>query len=150
MQDLGLLAGALSNSGANGINDVGQVVGASASGQFVWTSTSGMEFLNPTQGYGLLAKINNHGQDQWQSRNNAPLRAAESRCLRDGERVLRRSRPGQDKAHFTFSAKYRPGASLPKGSAKLWIPGGRFDFESTAIEMLVVSGDRAQFWGTGT
>ena len=33
---------------------------------------------------------------------------------------------------------------------KFWIPGGQMDFEGTAIELLVASGDRAQFWGAGT
>jgi probable HAF family extracellular repeat protein len=55
------------------------------------------------------------------------------------------------KAHFTFDVAYRAGAeSAPNGKAKFWIPGGQLDFESTAIEVLVASGNRAQFWGTGT
>ena len=61
--------------------------------------------------------------------------------------------PGQRnaKAHFTFRAEFPSAqATVPNGNVKLWIPGGRLDFESAAIEMLVVSGNRAQFWGTGT
>jgi hypothetical protein len=54
------------------------------------------------------------------------------------------------KAHFNFSAGFLPGQTVPNGTAKFWIPGGAVDFESTAIEMLVASGNRAQFWGTGT
>ena len=54
------------------------------------------------------------------------------------------------KAHFTFDAQYRSGQALPNGSARFWVPGGQLDFESTTIEMLVASGTRAQFWGTGT
>ena len=60
--------------------------------------------------------------------------------------------PGQGnrKAHFTFEAKFPPGQTVPNGKARFWIPGAEMDFESTAIEMLVVSGNRAQFWGIGT
>jgi probable HAF family extracellular repeat protein len=54
------------------------------------------------------------------------------------------------KAHFTFGASF-PGSSLvPDGKAKFWIPGGSLDFESSVVQMLVVSGNRVQFWGTGT
>jgi hypothetical protein len=60
--------------------------------------------------------------------------------------------PGQGnrKAHFTFDARFPSDGTVPNGTVKLWIPGGELNFESTAIEMLVVSGNRAQFWGTGT
>ena len=55
------------------------------------------------------------------------------------------------KAHFTFDAKFLLGQPMaPNGTAKFWIPGGQLDFESTTIEMLVASGNRAQFWGSGT
>ena len=59
--------------------------------------------------------------------------------------------PGQAKAkaHFSFSVKFLPGRSRPDGNAKFWVPGGQVDFVSTAIDMLVVSGNRAQFWGMG-
>ena len=62
------------------------------------------------------------------------------------------SLPGQGnrKVHFAFTAKVDKGESVPNGTAKFWIPGGPLDFESTSIEMLVASGDRAQFWGIGT
>ena len=57
---------------------------------------------------------------------------------------------GKAKAHFTFTAKYlRDGSGVPNGTVKFWIPGAHMDFESTTIEMLVASGNRAQFWGTG-
>jgi probable HAF family extracellular repeat protein len=57
---------------------------------------------------------------------------------------------GKAKAHFTFTVKYlRDGSGVPNGTAKFWIPGAHMDFESTAIEMLVASGNRGQFWGTG-
>lgn len=39
---------------------------------------------------------------------------------------------------------------MPNGSVRLWIPGLDKNFESSTIESLVVSGNRAQFWGTGT
>lgn len=54
------------------------------------------------------------------------------------------------KAHLGFSAKFLPGeTAAPDGIAKFWIPGGNLDFQSTTIEMLVISGNRVQFWGTG-
>ncbi len=61
--------------------------------------------------------------------------------------------PGQGdrKAHFTFSAEFASGQpAAPNGAVKFWIPGRALDFASTALELLVVSGNRAQFWGTGT
>ncbi len=61
--------------------------------------------------------------------------------------------PGQGdrKAHFTFSAEFLSGhETAPNGAVKFWIPGREVDFVSTALELLVVSGNRAQFWGTGT
>ena len=55
------------------------------------------------------------------------------------------------KAHFTFNVAYVSASqSAPNGHARFWIPGGQLSFESTAIEMLVAAGTRAQFWGTGT
>jgi hypothetical protein len=33
---------------------------------------------------------------------------------------------------------------------QFWIPDLELSFESTDLEMLVVAGNRAQFWGTGT
>jgi probable HAF family extracellular repeat protein len=57
---------------------------------------------------------------------------------------------GKTKAHFSFTVKFPAGQSVPNGTAKLWVAGGSMEFESTAIEMLVASGSRAQFWGTGT
>ena len=57
---------------------------------------------------------------------------------------------GNRKAHFTFNAGFDPGdPAVPNGRARFWIPGERFDFESTSLEMLVVAGDWAQLWGTG-
>jgi probable HAF family extracellular repeat protein len=60
--------------------------------------------------------------------------------------------PGQRdrKAHFTFDASYPSGGTVPNGAVRLWIPGGEMNFQSSSIERLVVSGNRAQFWGTGT
>jgi probable HAF family extracellular repeat protein len=57
---------------------------------------------------------------------------------------------GNRKAHFTFDVSFPNHGTVPNGSVQLWIPGGEMRFESTAIELLVVSGNRAQFWGTGT
>jgi hypothetical protein len=57
---------------------------------------------------------------------------------------------GKSKAHFTFNVKYPGHATVPNGNAKFWIPGGPADFESSVIDMLIVSGNRVQFWGSGT
>jgi len=58
---------------------------------------------------------------------------------------------GKGKAHFTFNVKYIPGRpAAPNGTAKFWIPGAPVDFAATVIEALIASGDRVQFWGTGT
>ncbi|HEX5075458.1 MAG TPA: PKD domain-containing protein [Gemmatimonadaceae bacterium] len=59
--------------------------------------------------------------------------------------------PGQGnrKAHFTFAASFPGGGTVPNGSVRLWVPGGEMNFEGSAIELLVVSGNQAQFWGTG-
>ena len=57
----------------------------------------------------------------------------------------------QHKAHFVFDAGFTSGAAEgPNGSVRFWVQGGTLTFESTTIEMLVVQGSRAQFWGTGT
>ena len=54
-------------------------------------------------------------------------------------------------AHTAFNARFLPGrTTAPEGSAKFWIPGQPVRFESTGLEMLVVSGNRAQLWGPGT
>jgi probable HAF family extracellular repeat protein len=57
--------------------------------------------------------------------------------------------PGQRKTHFSFDATFTNDAT-PNGSIRIWAPGAELNFESTTIEMLVVAGDRAQFWGIGT
>ena len=56
----------------------------------------------------------------------------------------------KQKVHFSFDARFSAGESAPNGTATLRLPGGDLDFQSAAIEMLVISGNRAQFWGTGT
>ena len=53
------------------------------------------------------------------------------------------------KAHFTFNADFSRGSLVPRGKVKFWIPGGSLDFESGVIQVLIVSGNRAQFWGPG-
>ena len=57
---------------------------------------------------------------------------------------------GNRKAHFTFDASFLNHGTVPNGSVKAWIPSGDMNFESSGVEMLVVSGNRAQLWGTGT
>jgi hypothetical protein len=56
----------------------------------------------------------------------------------------------KQKIHFSFDAQYPAGAIVPNGNVTLRIPAGDLNFQSAAIEMLVISGNRAQFWGTGT
>ena len=56
---------------------------------------------------------------------------------------------GKKKTHFSFDAKFPADGTVPNGSVRVWVPGGALSFESTSIEMLVVSGNRAQFWGRG-
>jgi len=56
---------------------------------------------------------------------------------------------GKKKAHFSFDAKFQTDEAVPNGTVTFRIPGS-MSFESTAIQMLVVAGNRAQFWGTGT
>ncbi len=53
-----------------------------------------------------------------------------------------------DKASFGFNAKYQMDAKIPFGNAHFKV--GDLRFESTAYDWLVVSGERAQFQGTGT
>ena len=57
---------------------------------------------------------------------------------------------GKRKMHFKFDASFSGGSTVPNGSARFWGAGGEPDFESQTLEMLVVSGNRAQFWGRGT
>ena len=67
-----------------------------------------------------------------------------------GNGFYTRTGSGNRKAHFTFSAGFAPGyPAAPNGKVRFWIPGEHVDFESTAVEMLVVAGDWAQLWGTG-
>jgi probable HAF family extracellular repeat protein len=156
LQDLGTLPSGSSSSGATGINDVGQVVGGTAvpDGRgFIWTLASGLEDLYLAAGMSATAAINNRGQVvggnrvatlQFEAANRAPLGVT-------GAGFYAVPGSGTRNAHFTFAAKFLPGRpTVPNGTARFWIPGGQVDFESTAIEMLVVVGNRGQFWGTGT
>jgi len=68
---------------------------------------------------------------------------------RRGSRFYSVPGQGNRKAHFTFDASFPSGGTMPNGAVRLWIPGGEMNFESSSIELLVVSGNRAQFWGTG-
>ncbi len=53
-----------------------------------------------------------------------------------------------DKANFGFNAKYHMDAKMPFGNTNFKVNDLRF--KSTAYDWLVVSGERAQFQGTGT
>jgi PKD repeat protein len=54
------------------------------------------------------------------------------------------------KASFGFVAKYQPGRNTPDGNTRFQFHAGEFDFQSSDYVTLVVSGNRAQYWGTGT
>lgn len=54
------------------------------------------------------------------------------------------------KATFGFVAKYKQGAQAPSGNTQFQFPAGNLNFHATGYEWLVVSGNRAQYQGTGT
>jgi VCBS repeat-containing protein len=54
------------------------------------------------------------------------------------------------KANFGFTSQYKKGASTPTGETEFQLHFASFNFHSTAYEVLVVSGYKAQFRGTGT
>ena len=157
MRDLGTYT--TLNSAAYGINEAGQVVGIgdigpglAQSAAFLWSAAEGMEGIWPSTGIGFPRDINNHLQVVGSGRVATLQLEPGSRppVTTTGSGFY--TMPGQDKrkAHFTFSARFASETTLPNGTARFWIPGGSVDFESRAIEMLVVSGNRVQFWGTGT
>ena len=53
------------------------------------------------------------------------------------------------KANFGFNAKYKKGSNLPEGQTEFQLHFASFNFHSEAYEVLVVSGHKAQFRGTG-
>jgi uncharacterized protein YfcZ (UPF0381/DUF406 family) len=54
------------------------------------------------------------------------------------------------KANFGFNSKYKKGASLPDGQTNFQLHfGPQFHFHSDAYEVLVISGHKAQYRGTG-
>ena len=57
---------------------------------------------------------------------------------------------GEGKASFGFVAKYVAGRTSPEGNTRFQFHAGTLDFQSTSYETLIVSGNRAQFWGAGT
>ena len=159
MRDLGTLGGDGRWNVANDVNDVGQVVGESYTATFerhgfVWTEADGMEDIFPLTGLTSATAINNRGQvifsDRVATLEFRPPVINPEGAFTTGGGFYDVHGQGNAKAHFTFTVKFLPGHAVPNGNAKFWIPGRELDFESTSIEMLVVSGDRAQFWGTGT
>ena len=56
----------------------------------------------------------------------------------------------EGKANFGFVSKYKKGANTPTGQTEFQFHAGNLDFHSTNYEWLVISGQRAQFKGTGT
>jgi hypothetical protein len=53
------------------------------------------------------------------------------------------------KANFGFVAKYEKGASVPEGQTEFQFQAGNLNFHSEAYEWLVVTGNKAQYRGTG-
>lgn len=53
------------------------------------------------------------------------------------------------KANISINAKYQKNRSLPTGQTEFQFKAGGVDFHSTGYEWLVVSGNRAQYRGTG-
>jgi hypothetical protein len=57
---------------------------------------------------------------------------------------------GEGKASFGFVSKYGAGRNQPDGNTEFQFRAGGLNFKSTSYETLVVSGNRAQYWGSGT
>jgi hypothetical protein len=53
------------------------------------------------------------------------------------------------KLEFKFDAKYKKGSAVPSGNTDLTLKATGMHFQSTGYEWLVVSGNRAQFQGSG-
>lgn len=54
------------------------------------------------------------------------------------------------KANFGFVSKYQKGANVPTGQTEFQFQAGNLDFHSTSYQWLVISGNKAQFKGSGT
>ncbi|HVP38014.1 MAG TPA: HYR domain-containing protein [Candidatus Saccharimonadales bacterium] len=54
------------------------------------------------------------------------------------------------KACFGFISKYKKGGSVPKGNTEFYLKSARLRFHSISYDWLVVTGNWAQFKGTGT
>ncbi|HYI74555.1 MAG TPA: hypothetical protein VEW90_04725, partial [Gaiellaceae bacterium] len=54
------------------------------------------------------------------------------------------------KANFGFVSKYQKGAKTPTGQTEFQFKSGNLNFHSTNYEVLVISGCKAQYRGTGT
>jgi hypothetical protein len=53
------------------------------------------------------------------------------------------------RANFGFNSQYKKGASVPTGQTEFQLHFAAFNFHSDAYEVLVVSGHKAQYRGTG-
>jgi len=54
------------------------------------------------------------------------------------------------KANFGFVSKYQKGANIPTGDTEFQFQVASFNFKSTVYEWLVISGQKAQYKGSGT
>ncbi len=53
------------------------------------------------------------------------------------------------KARFGFNVKYKKGSTLPQGEFNFQLKKTKLKFESTSFQWLVITGNKAQFKGTG-
>src|SRR5262249_62048859 len=60
------------------------------------------------------------------------------------------SPPRTGKATSGLNAKYLPGATVPAGGTEFQFPAASLNFHATAYDWLVITGNQAQYQGSGT
>jgi hypothetical protein len=53
-------------------------------------------------------------------------------------------------ANFGLNAKYQSGSTVPTGNTEFQFPAANFNFHATGYDWLVISGNQAQYQGSGT